>query len=226
MDSHLTKNSEWGAVTYLAHSKYGRNGTKVTINNIALPETAYGIETITGYAGNNVNAGPNIIDETKEMLKDSYNEKSYAWYTKEGKLGSTTGNLYGVYDMNGGASEYTAGYIASINPELGNFYAESMMQNQSSTKYYTVYKASTNETESDYEANKMVYGDAIAETSKLGTGYNSWFGETSIYIQKNVGFFLRSGGYDRGKYSGLFDFSNHSGHSIKNYGFHSILIYK
>ena len=31
-ESHLIKNSEWGAMVYLTDSKYGRNGTKVTIN--------------------------------------------------------------------------------------------------------------------------------------------------------------------------------------------------
>jgi len=32
-ESHLMKNSEWGAVVYLTHSKYGRNGVEVSINN-------------------------------------------------------------------------------------------------------------------------------------------------------------------------------------------------
>ena len=35
-DSHLMKNSEWGAVAYLTHSKYGRNGEEITINNATL----------------------------------------------------------------------------------------------------------------------------------------------------------------------------------------------
>ena len=33
LNSHLMKNSEWGAVAYLTESKYGRNGTEVTKNN-------------------------------------------------------------------------------------------------------------------------------------------------------------------------------------------------
>jgi hypothetical protein len=32
-DSHMMKNTEWGAVAYFAHSKYGRNGTEVMRNN-------------------------------------------------------------------------------------------------------------------------------------------------------------------------------------------------
>ena len=33
ISSHMIKNSEWGAVAYLADSKYGRKGEKITINN-------------------------------------------------------------------------------------------------------------------------------------------------------------------------------------------------
>ena len=32
-ESHLMKNSEWGAVAYLTHSQYGRNGNEIYINN-------------------------------------------------------------------------------------------------------------------------------------------------------------------------------------------------
>ena len=31
-NSHMAKNSEWGAMAYLTESKYGRNGTSVTKN--------------------------------------------------------------------------------------------------------------------------------------------------------------------------------------------------
>ena len=33
LNSHMLKNSEWGAVAYLTESKYGRNGTEVGMNN-------------------------------------------------------------------------------------------------------------------------------------------------------------------------------------------------
>ena len=33
LNSHLMKNSEWGAVAYLTHSQYGRNGEEIEINN-------------------------------------------------------------------------------------------------------------------------------------------------------------------------------------------------
>lgn len=227
VNSHLIKNSEWGAVSYLAHSKYGRNGTKVSINNIDVSNLVYLAETVTGYTGNTISAIPNTLEEMSGKLKDSYNDKSYAWYTEEGKLGSTTGNLYGIYDMNGGSSEYTAGYIKTIDENLGNLFAKSMMSYKFSTKYYTVYNAAntdSNSTNENYNANKEIYGDAITETSLKGSGYNAWFGETSTYIKDNSGFFLRSGEYNRSIYSGLFDFTNHSGHESKSYSFRCVLI--
>ncbi|MCI9275651.1 MAG: hypothetical protein HFJ24_06875 [Clostridia bacterium] len=47
VDSHLQKNSEWGAVAYLAYSKYGMNGAEVTKNDIDNSGKAIGIYAIT-----------------------------------------------------------------------------------------------------------------------------------------------------------------------------------
>lgn len=227
VDTHMMKNSEWGAATYLAHSKYGRNGSKVSINNINAFKAVYAAGTITGYAGATVNDQDNMLTRLDSKLEDSYDNKSYAWYTSIGMLGSTTGNLYGIYDMNGACSEYMAGYIESINKEKASVYGKSLLKNEQSTKYCTIYKSATpDEIERNYEINKDIYGDAIFETSTDGNGYSSWFDETSIYTYDDAGFFLRSGGFDRGKNSGLFDFENHSGHPYGSYGFRCILIKK
>jgi len=50
-NSHLMKNSEWGAVAYLTHSKYGRNGTEVSGSGNG--------EIHTG-GGNGADAGSNV----------------------------------------------------------------------------------------------------------------------------------------------------------------------
>ena len=50
------------------------------------------------------------------------------------------------------------------------------------------------------------YGDATIETSRETSGFNSWFGETSIYPSERSGFFLRSGEHSRAKMSGIFDY--------------------
>ena len=232
IDIHMLKNSEWGAAAYLAHSQYGRNGSKISINNICLElnnkDELLLAEAITGYAGDTVSSSAYKI-ELNEPIKDLYEDKTFAWYTEKGKLASTTGNLYGIYDMNGGASEYVAGYLYDTSEQLSGAYANDLLQNKSSNKYYTVYQSKDSEKNSgtkNYLANEDKYGDAIAETSKKGTGYTSWFGETSTYIQAEGGFFLRSGAYNRFIYSGIFDFNCHSGHSFGNYGFRCVIIDK
>ena len=47
LNSHLIKNSEWGAASYLAHSKYGRNTTEVNINNTYSFISGIGTDTST-----------------------------------------------------------------------------------------------------------------------------------------------------------------------------------
>ena len=90
VDTHMMKNMEWGAVAYLTNSKYGRyeasgscisSGCEVLINN----NNSY----TTGCAGDSVSA--------------SSNSSCNAWNTSTGVNASTTGNIYGIYDMSGGA---------------------------------------------------------------------------------------------------------------------------
>ena len=47
IDSHLQKNSEWGAVVYLAYSKYGMDGAEVTINDTNKNNNPTGIWAVT-----------------------------------------------------------------------------------------------------------------------------------------------------------------------------------
>jgi len=63
VDSHMTKNSEWGAIAYLTHSKYGRNGQEVTINNVSVQgeSTVY---AVTGYGGQDVSSA---VDTTRDL---------------------------------------------------------------------------------------------------------------------------------------------------------------
>ena len=42
VDTHMTKNVEWGAVDYLAHSKYGLNGKEIEINSNMSFKTGFG----------------------------------------------------------------------------------------------------------------------------------------------------------------------------------------
>ena len=86
-DSHMMKNSEWGAVAYLTQSKYGRNGTEVTKNSKDI-KGSKSIRAITGYSGSNT---PNGVDA------------------------SSTNNNSGVFDLIGCVEEHITGYITNGN---------------------------------------------------------------------------------------------------------------
>ena len=164
-ESHLMKNSEWGAVAYLTHSQYGRNGKEIDINN----SSSY----ITGNGGGSTNASE-ISGEP-----NPYN-------TAKGAKASTTGNIYGIYDLSGGSCEFVASYISNGNGSIssyGSSFANTTANLEGyktlSTKYVTVYpyNSSSDSYSNNYTAYKNTgcgYGDAILETSTSGSGATSW----------------------------------------------------
>ena len=160
LNSHLMMNREWGAVAYLAQSKYGRNGVQVGMN-------------------------------------------SSNYITGGSEIQSTTGNKYGVFDMNGGAWEYVAaGLVENV---------ESTFKTENA-KYYEV-----------YEADEDRYGDAVFETSSDTTGSTSWHGDSSYFVPSFDPFFARGGSYNDGSNAGLFGFYNIDGGAYENFSFRSVL---
>ena len=155
LQSHMLKNSEWGAVAYLTESAYGRNGTEVTMNN----SSGY----ITGSA------------KTTSGTTNDYT-------STEGVLASSTGNVYGIYDLSGGAFEYIAGYyngsnVNSTRLEFGSSFASI---GGMSDEYSISYNGSAVKTE-------YKYGDATMETK-------SWHSDGTYFVGSDYPFF-RYGGY-------------------------------
>ena len=150
LQSHMLKNSEWGAVAYLTESKYGRNGTEIGQNT----NSSY----ITGGGASNAYATTN---------QDQ----------------STTGNVYGIYDMRGGASEYVASYYTEgDSSKLNN--GSSFTNTKTSDKYATAYGSAGYDSASQY----YKYGDATYET-------RSWHSDYAYFVYSSSPFFLRGGYY-------------------------------
>ena len=119
-DTHMMKNTEWGAVAILSQSQYGKMGNndytgtnkEIYINNSANHYTGRSLGTSPQSSGTNIANGTY-----------SYNDKSCSTTTSAtignvctggktqnvGTGASTTGTIYGIYDMSGGAWEYTMG---------------------------------------------------------------------------------------------------------------------
>ena len=180
VDTHMTKNVEWGAVSYLAHSKYGLNGQGIIRNSY------------NGY-------------KTGIAANDEANK----YDTQNGIKASTTNNIYGVYDMGGGAGEYIAGCYTGKTSLITSNTDTTFI-----SKYIDVY--------SDYSVSK--YGDAVYEISNSTSGYNSWFNQHSNYISSSIVVLVRGGAYYGGNASGLFSFGRDLGGAVSGYSFRPVCI--
>ena len=207
--------------------------TGCTSNSTSETARTTTIETImgsdgTGTTGNTANGGV------------------YTWDQKTGTTASSTGSIYGIYDLSGGAWERTTGYVANQNSNLST-YGRSIAYDGNnlrtiSTKYTTVYpynsetdkpgitdapNDSTNlniASNNNYARNTLIYGDAIRETSTAGTGNNSWYDDASHFPGLYSPFSIRGGRYLYGSAAGLFFFSRVNGVSIYSSGFRAVVV--
>ncbi len=172
------KNSEWGAVAYLAYSGYGRNGNDVK------PNLSSDMR-----AGGGCSTNGATYATTSESIFDS----RYGYKTAAGISSSTTKNIYGVYDLVGGALEYVSSYINNDETVLttnGN-----LLQNESTLYFAQAYaKAGVDTGNNNYVTNAGIYGDAIYEVSTSST--KTWGNNGIDYPNKQRPFFARGGAYD------------------------------
>ena len=238
-DSHLMKNSEWGAVAYLAQSKYGLNGTNIYKNNANLRNSQQSAYAITGCAGETEDAaevGVKIDTTTKKPVTTDSSKKIYVWTQKSGTKASTTGTIYGIYDMSGGTWERTAGLVNNGNENLTK-YGQSLMNalnNGKSSKYVTVYSHDSSidkdganidtASTANWKANTKIYGDGIHETSTAGTEKTSWYGDYSYFPTAIYPFSVRGGYCWDTDGTGLFYFTRHNGSSEYGGSFRSVLV--
>ena len=184
LNSHMMKNSEWGAVAYLSKSSYGINGE--IWNN---PNSNY----ITGHAG----TGPSVGATTSTY---DYSNKTY------GVNASTTGTIYGIYDMSGGAYEYVAAYVNNGHDNLQD-YGSSLVSAASYMK--DVYTSSEDTQSGNYNETASKYGDALYETSSTGiNGTKSWYEDDSNFPTASHMFFIRGGYYNINSRAGAFAFGH------------------
>ena len=233
-DSHLIKNSEWGAVAYLSKSKYGLNGANIYINNVNLNNTIQSVYAVTGCAGATENAS--AVATTITELNNRTTSGVYVWTQKSGTKASTTGTIYGIYDMSGGTWERTAGLVNNGNENLTK-YGQSLMNalnNGKSSKYVTVYPHDSSvdknganiniASAANWRTNTKIYGDGIRETSTAGIEKASWYGDYSYFSAVDNPFSIRGGAYWDTDGAGLLFFYRVTGLSDYGGGFRSVLV--
>ena len=175
VDTHMSKNNEWGAVAYLAQSIYGRCisstlCTEVGINNNSTYITGIGAEAGSSYNGATAN---------------SYD-------TTFGMRASTTGNIYGIYDMSGGAWDYVMGSYSKTIGSSG--FTSSTFPND---KYFNNY------TTSSYQ------GHALTET-------NGWYNDNFGIVVSSSPWFSRGSQYSNTTSAGVFSSYPQNGTAYSN----------
>ncbi len=172
VDTHMSKNNEWGAVAYLTQSIYGRcSGSNACVE--------VGINNNSAYT-TGIGAAPGT--SSTSSVTNTYD-------TVLGMSASTTGNIYGIYDMSGGALEYVMGiYNKTIN--------SSSFSSLPNEKYYNNYTTTT------YQ------GHALTETSRWYNDNLSNFSSSSSYYWLD-----RGGYYNNTTSAGLFSVFIYSGGS-------------
>ncbi len=218
-DSHAMKNSEWALMSYLTQSKYGKYGNplytgenkQVYMNNCNL--------SITGCS-----SGLKVVTSVKECTYQ-YNDltiedkgKGYA-----GGGASSTGNVTGIYDINGGAWEYTMGVLNKMSGNTvtansgykGQITDGSTIEGREwpSEKYYDVY--TTTDTKLACNGGPCK-GHALNETA--GWNSNGAWGAT---VKKP--WFNRSGVFSDPNVAGIFYHSSHDGSAAGRASFRVVL---
>jgi len=115
---------------------------------------------------------------------------------------STTGTMYGVYDMSGNAFEYVMGNYASTTGSSG------LTVTGINGKYVDIYTGDS--------VGNSIMGDAVGETA-------GWYEDYSYFINSSSPWFLRGGSYANDTKAGVFVFYRSNGNVHENNTFRPVL---
>src|SRR5574344_1491331 len=178
IDTHMMKNMEWGAIAYLTSSIYGRYTNSTTC-------ISSGCEVVINNQG----------------FTTGCSSSGCGWATN-GISASTTGSVYGIYDMNGGSWEYVMGNMVDAS---GNYYTY-------------LYSASTY---TDHARGQL--GDATRKTLKtFGSETGGWYSDYAYLPYAASSWFIRGGYYTDGAGAGTFSFARLAGEAYSYSGFRSV----
>jgi len=251
MKSRMLTNREWGAASYLATSAYGSDGKMVMINS------AY-----TSMADGNGNAsqfgitgcGPSTATSTSTYADATINTSGAVpvatscssgnpqrnYFGSIGQTASTTQNVYGIYDMSGGAYEYVMGYygtgnsasnMATLPPAnyMDNYGATTNVRptwaNSATVQYYNFDRCAWDATPATPTSASSLFkcgGHANYETTfvqSVSAVTQSWGSDYSYFVASTNPWFLRGGSSIFGSNAGLFSSDSHTGAALTSSGF-------
>ena len=140
---------------------------------------------------------------------------------KDNVTQSTTGNIYGVYDLSGGSWEYV---MANMVDTKGEFYtSDSGFTSVPEEKYYDKYSNGKNPTDRTVHTRGKL-GDATKETLKIfGNLSGGWYGSMSRLPSSGNSWLPHGGNYDMTDEFGIFSYGHNNGGVTKYISSRAIL---
>ena len=212
-DIHMLKNLEWGAVTYLSQSVYGKWSNSLysgdyrrVYKNNYYTSTNYVYKT--GYSGGTYNKSYSTSSSSTYLYNDMTSAGTGQGY--KGSGASTTGTIYGVFDMNGGAYDLVMGNMINSSgyfyPGSAGTWSTAASGNIPNAKYYDKYSyASSGYSLASQSRGKL--GDATREmTQTFGSSSGGWGGSYRYmpYSSSSRYWFLRGGYASSNSYNLLY----------------------
>ncbi len=203
-DSHAAKNIEWALMSYLTQSKYGKYGNKLYSGT----NREIYMNTYNGYMTGCSSGLPNGVTtsacgNTYDIMVDQGGGKGYA-----GAGASSTGNITGIYDINGGAWEYTMGIFNKMsgNTKENNSGYDGTLTDGShfagrswpDAKYYDLY--ASKDTKMACNGN-LCKGHALDEVAR-------WYDDYAVMINVTYSWMIRGGVHNFTTGAGVFTFNS------------------
>ena len=195
MNSHAMKNDEWAVVAYLSQSKYGKLGNT---NFSGANKEIYQNKSNSNITGCSYGSPSN--SNTDYGCQYTYDEST------GGTGASTTGNIYGIYDMSGGAWEYV---MANYNDTIANSGFVSMPD----AKYYNKY--TSNNTSQACNGSECI-SHGLSETA-------GWYNDYRNMVSETYPWLVRGGYYGNNTGAGVFGFGTYSGYISTNGAFRLVM---
>ena len=189
MNSHAMKNSEWAVVSYLSQSRYGKLGNE---NFTGANKEVYQNKSDQYITGCSYGSPSNGNTDYGCQYTYDNNIRTEEGMTGKGVGASTTGTIYGVYDMSGGAWEYVMGNYNDISASSG--FSEPLTLE---SKYYDKY-TSNNVSLACNGSECLSHG--LSETA-------GWYNDARTMVSEEYPWLVRGGGFSSGN-AGVFNFRN------------------
>ena len=177
VDTHMMKNSEWAIVAYLSQSKYGKLGNT---NFSGANKEIYQNKSDSFITGCSL-GHPGGNTESDYGCQYQYNVDI------NGTGASTTGTIYGIYDMSGGAWEYM---MSNYNDILG----QSGFTAMPDFRYYDKYTSDNASTACNGSA---CLSHGLSEIVR-------WYNDAATMIRYNDPWIIRGGSRDANTDAGIF----------------------